>query len=181
MKVSQRVDVITNLVGFQACWVACVAYGQPWAAIVVAGLLIWHCFIADSKEWPLVVLFSLLGIGLDNLSYLLGYISFPDHDSLFIPTWLMLLWLAFATTLRHSLATLMRYPRVIVPLALVAAPWSYFMGHHLGSIDITGTGYLVIAFGWAILLGIFSWCFFKPRMASSATDTDSSSAKQSRS
>ena len=158
MKVSQRVDVITNLVGFQACWVACVAYGQPWAAIVVAGLLIWHCFIADSKEWPLVVLFSLLGIGLDNLSYLLGYISFPDHDSLFIPTWLMLLWLAFATTLRHSLATLMRYPRVI-----------------------TGTGYLVIAFGWAILLGIFSWCFFKPRMASSATDTDSSSIKQSRS
>jgi hypothetical protein len=74
MKVSQRVDVITNLVGFQACWVACVAYGQPWAAIVVAGLLIWHCFIADSKEWPLVVLFSLQGIGLDNLSYLRRYI-----------------------------------------------------------------------------------------------------------
>lgn len=180
MKISQRVDVITNLVGFQACWIACVAYGQPWAAIVVAGLLIWHSFIADSKEWPLVMLFSLLGIGLDNLSYWLGYISFPDHDSLFIPTWLMLLWLAFATTLRHSLATLMRYPRVIVPLALVAAPWSYFMGHHLGSIDITGNGYLVIAFGWATLLGIFSWCFFTSKATVNQTNANSNNIKSLR-
>jgi len=180
MKISQRLDMISNLVGFQVCWVACVAYGQPWAGLAVAGLLIWHSFVADKQEWPLIFLFAAIGIALDNLSYRLGYISFTEHDAVLIPTWLMLLWVAFATTLRHSLATLMRYPRVIIPLAMVAAPWSYFMGQHLGVINITGTGYLLIGLGWGCLLGLFSWYFFMPRESKKNDIVDSDTTQQTR-
>ncbi len=147
---------LLNLLGFQLCWFACVVGGDVWAAGAVGLFLLWHLRITDRQEWWLIAGLGFAGVALDTLWYQLGLMRFPDTVTVLIPLWLMLLWLAFAATLRHSLGYLFQRPMLLGVVSLIAAPFSYFAGSKLGAIELSSLTLVVIGISWGVLMVISS-------------------------
>lgn len=152
-----QAKLIGNVVIFQACWLACVLGGNMAALVSLPVLLVWHRYLLQPSELPLLAGVSIVGIAADSLLFAIGWIHFPNHHGWIIPPWLMVLWFAFATTLRHSLAWLMQRPLWAAVLGAVAAPWSYYAGMKLEVVIIPWSGFIAIAVIWALLLGTVSW------------------------
>ena len=144
---------LVNMLGFQLCWFACVMGGNLTGLVVVSAFMFWHCRIAERREWLLIAVVTVSGAALDTLWYQLGLMSFSaDHQLAFIPPWLLLLWLAFSATLRHSLSFLFSRPLLMAVASAMAAPLSYFAGTRLGALSVSYEGLLVISVSWALLM-----------------------------
>lgn len=150
---------VINAVAFQLCWFACVLGGSLWAAATVAVFLIWHAQVIQKYEWRFIIAGTLAGITIDSLWYTLGVIQFPNDNLLFIPPWLMLLWLAFNCTLQHSLITFFQRPWLIASISAIAAPLSYYAGAAIGAIELSDNGLVAVGLGWGLLMGGLSWAF----------------------
>lgn len=148
----QKLALPINVIGFQLCWIACVVGGNSWAIPVCAAFFVWHWQVLKNGEPMLLAAFAITGVLFDTALYKAGLLSFPGHDAWFIPLWLMLLWLAFACTLRHSLDWLLRKPWLAALLGLTAAPWSYYAGDLLGAVDAAPAALIMIGIGWAMLM-----------------------------
>lgn len=141
-----------NVIGFQLSWIACVAGGTLWAIPVCAAFFAWHWQVKKPAEPALVAAFAVTGILFDTALYQAGLLKFPGHSLFVIPVWLMLLWVAFACTLRHSLDWLLQRPWLAALLGLLAAPWSYYAGELLGAVNTTPEALLLIGIGWGMLM-----------------------------
>ncbi|MFC3681542.1 DUF2878 domain-containing protein [Bacterioplanoides pacificum] len=148
---------VINALLFQACWLACVIGGDPWAFAALLLLLVVHAgWLLTRQEFSreLVIVLPVIsaGIAFDTLLLHVGWLSFADHNSAVIPFWLMVLWLAFACTLRHSLAGLIRRRWLALLLGGLGAPWSYYLGDKLGAVNATTEGLIAIGLFWGALL-----------------------------
>src|SRR5690606_24068327 len=148
----QKLALPINVSGFQLCWIACVVGGNSWAIPVCAAFFVWHWQVLKPGEPMLLTAFALTGVLFDTALYKAGLLSFPGHDAWFIPLWLMLLCLAFACTLRHSLDWLLRKPWLAALLGLTAAPWRYSAGDLLGAVGAATAALIMIGLGWAMLM-----------------------------
>lgn len=149
--------ILANAVLFQLCWVACVIGGDIWALMGLILLAVVHVgWVVErsdlQQEFHLILPVISLGIGFDTLLFHLGWLSFPQHTSFIIPFWLMALWLAFAATLRHSLAGLLKRYWFAALFGAAGAPWSYFLGSRLGAVEATPAAFIAISLFWAALL-----------------------------
>lgn len=149
--------ILANAVLFQLCWVACVVGGDSWALASLILLAIVHVgWVVDRAdlqyEFRLILPVISVGIGFDTLLFHLGWLSFPQHSSFVIPFWLMALWLAFATTLRHSLAGLLKRYWIAALFGAAGAPWSYFLGSKFGAVEASPAALIAISLFWAALL-----------------------------
>lgn len=153
---SERFALIANLVGFQCCWAACVVGGSVWASLMVPLFYMWHWHQRHTNELVLIAAIVLFGTLHDSLLQRLGLFAFPEHSSALIPVWLILLWSAFAATLLHSLSWLLKRPWLAALFGGLGAPWSYYAGSLLNSIELTQPALAVIALSWAVLLGTVS-------------------------
>src|SRR5690606_3392891 len=110
----QMLALPINVAGFQLCCIAGVVGGNSWAVPVCAAFFVWHWQVLKNGEPMLLAAFAITGVLFDTALYKAGLLSFPGHSAALIPLWLMLLWLAFACTLRHSLDWLLRKPWLAV-------------------------------------------------------------------
>ncbi|WP_025770718.1 DUF2878 domain-containing protein [Thioalkalivibrio sp. HK1] len=164
-----------NFLGFQSVWFACVVgAGQglvglgPLAAVLWLGL---HLFLSRraaeyesgrSKadeigiELKLFLAAALIGGVLDSLLNTASLIAFPAHARLDIaslsisPPWMIVLWGAFATTLRHSLDWMRRRYALALCAGAIFGPLAYLAGERLGAIDLAPSfqGPLAVAVVW---------------------------------
>jgi hypothetical protein len=68
------------------------------------------------------------------------------------------LWLAFASTINHSLKWVARIPYAAHLSGLLGAPLSYLAAERLGAVSFglsTSATYVLLGFVWLILLNIF--------------------------
>lgn len=86
-----------------------------------------------SEIWLLLAIF-ILGFGHDLLLIMLGVLQKPTGGML-PPLWLSVLWLAFATTINHSLKTIMDKKALFMALAVVGGPICYKLGVELTDIS----------------------------------------------
>ncbi|WP_296044446.1 DUF2878 domain-containing protein [uncultured Alteromonas sp.] len=150
---------LINFIGFQACWWLLILFeDQYWWA--VAGLLVAHVFFVRSSavELAVVAVVALTGVVIDSLLALSGvYIFSGAGQFLPIPMWLIVLWLAFASTIRHSLAYLSEHYVLAAFLGAVGGTLSYIGGMKLGAVAF-GHGFYatVILLGgiWACLMPV---------------------------
>ncbi|MHC8377336.1 DUF2878 family protein [Pseudomonas sp. MDT1-16] len=77
---------------------------RPWTALIAIACLATHLlWIAnDPNEWRILLRVATCGWVLDSILVHLGLFSFSD-TTIVLPLWLAMLWLLFASTLRHSL------------------------------------------------------------------------------
>jgi hypothetical protein len=165
--------IIVNAIGFQLAWFICVQGNDFFAALAAIASIIFYQMMFNTrlKTWKILIAFALLGYlgdGIISIIFNLDYSGSLDdgnHLSVLAPLWLLSLWLAFATTLNHSMQWLFKTPYLTVFVALFFVPISYFAGitmsgstfsasassFNIGSMA-NGSFFIVEGLWWAILL-----------------------------
>lgn len=149
--------VILNALGFQVVWFICVQGNNLNAALACIVLMIFHQFVfkINLKAWPLLIAFSLVGYLGDSIIAGVLQIRYTDSLSHLAPLWLLSLWLAFATTLNHSMKWIFKTPTLTMCIALFVVPISYLIGINLSGSALRGSYsvfYFVEGVWWTALL-----------------------------
>jgi len=153
---------------FQVSWPACVAgaaYGWGWPGFLVVGLLaFWqlHPKNRHPTDWTLVWVCLVLGVVLDTLWIQMGLIEYamPWPSAEFAPAWIMLLWLALALAINHSLQFFKSRLWWAALFGGIGSPMSYYAGSRLGAAEwVAPIWQVALATGlsWAILLPALFW------------------------
>jgi hypothetical protein len=154
--------LLTNIIGFQAGWFACVlgaARGWWWLGPLLVAAIAGAWLLVAPRPRGLAVLLALTGIvGLcwDSALALLGLIAYrpgPLSPPL-APLWILAMWVLFATTLQVSLRWLRGRWWLAALLGALLAPLAYVGGAHLGALQLLQpqVALLAQAAGWALLL-----------------------------
>lgn len=155
-----RFDLVANFLIFQLGWFVSVlgaAYGWPWAgALYAVTWLAVHSLALGSgrgEALRLALAAAALGYVIDSALVLGGAIAFPEQTRLGWPSplWMMVLWLMFSMTLRHSLGWLRGRYLLAATLGAVGGPLAYWAGEQLGAIQLTGAiGAAAVAVAWIL-------------------------------
>ncbi len=161
----RHLPVIFNIIWFEVCWIACVMLGNIAAVIVLSLILFTYLIVPKLRPeiWLLLAIFA-LGFTVDSVLISTGVLQ-QSSGGFFPPLWLSVLWLAFATTINHSLKSLMDKKLLFLLLALVGGPLSYKVGVNLTdiqfglgpwlSLSVLAAVWLVA--GYMILMMYFRW------------------------
>jgi Protein of unknown function (DUF2878) len=146
---------LANAVLFNLSWFAIVVSQTSGIALGVVALhLAAHIVLVgrDRGEILLIALVSLFGVALDQVLFLLGVFNVGGQSAL-APLWLSCLWPVFATTLRHSFASLHGRPWLAALVGGVGGALSYVAGVHLSDVDFSSPlwGPVVVGVLWALL------------------------------
>lgn len=156
-----RLSLVANYLGFQVCWAACVLGGDAWALPIVGVFLAAHIWVHGKAEWRLIALVTFVGIIMDGTLSSLGVITFNNRSPAFwaanggvIPFWMIGLWAAFASTLRHSLRAVVHH-RIGAPLlGFMGGPLSYLAGERLDALALTDIALPVLGVCWGVLMWV---------------------------
>ena len=139
-----------NYVGLQALWLVAVssaARGRVWPTLLALALFalyqLWPTRRARG-DWQLLLAAVALGLLLDTTLAAGDWVRYaaPWPGSVLAPAWILALWLGFALTLNHSLATVMQRPWLAVVLGAVFGPQRNAL--------------LALAIGWGAACGLLS-------------------------
>lgn len=191
-RLADNKEIIANAVGFQLVWFICVQGNNFYAIVAVLVLLLLYrfTFSPNLKAWKALIIFSVLGYlgdGLISYVFQLNYAeatgifsssipndtvalstenssyALPNPLTIFAPLWLLSLWIAFATTLNHSMKWILKTPALIIVIALFLVPISYLAGIKLSSSQFmaslndlnTFSFFLIEGVWWALLLSLY--------------------------
>jgi Protein of unknown function (DUF2878) len=132
---------IINFAGFQIAWIASV-WGastghEILATAIVLALIGLHLLQSPFPvaEARLIMIVGALGFTIDTTLGRAALLVFHS-DGRFCPLWLVILWSAFGTTLRNSLAWLRDRPVSAVTMGAVFGPLSYYGGERFGALSL---------------------------------------------
>jgi hypothetical protein len=153
-----------NFAIYQLAWFAVIlgaARGHAWLgaamALLVTGIHLW--LRREPLEFRLVGIAVMLGLVIDTTLTATGQVQFASGGSLPIaPYWMLALWVAFATTLNHSLRWLMRRPIVAAMAGAVFGPLAYLAGEKLGALSLPSPAIALpmLAASWWVAMGLLA-------------------------
>ena len=149
-----------NVVLYEAVWFVAVL-GRERLALLAFALVAAHLALCRDRprEIVLILLVTAIGVATDAALTLGGVFAFdPRPSPLPVPLWLVAIWLAFAGTLRHALAPVLRRAPLAIALGVVGGPLSYLGAERLGAVSLPqGAAFtaLVLAPVWAALMTLF--------------------------
>ena len=155
---------IYNVLGFKACWWACVlgaVNGQKYLGPVLVLLyLAIHIYYLPQESRPseinLLLFAAIFGTLADSLLLNLGLLIYKGTTFSFLaPFWITAMWVGFTATLNHSFKGLDGKFFIQLILGLVFGPISYLTGKSFGAINFSSqypesTILIVIALTWGI-------------------------------
>ena len=161
-------DFLVNHGLFQAAWPACVigaAFDFAWAGVLVVGMLVfWQLHASRRHPLDALIVGACLSIGLilDTAWIRLGLLEYamPWPSPEYAPAWIMLLWLALALVINHSMALFKQRLLLIAALGGVGSPLSYFAGSRFGAVEWMAPAWQVVlatGLSWAIILPALFW------------------------
>jgi hypothetical protein len=157
-----RGRTLLNAGFFQLGWFACVLGAQrPWLLLIAITCLAIHLLWISKNpdEWRLLLWVAACGWVLDSALLHLGVFQFPGA-MLVLPLWLAILWLLFASTLRHSLSWTKRPWWMGSLLGAFGGPLSYWGGARLADVGLplgVWPSVLILALIWALLMPALHW------------------------
>ena len=147
--------MILNFIFFQIIWFGCIVLGNVFLPVALVLILI-HFNHMDSTEHDshIMILAGAVGFALDSTLMHLGVMTFESGlvSEFFIPPWLIMLWIAFAMTLNHSLYYFQEKPLFAFIGGAISGPLSYLAGERLGAVQF-GYDTLTTAIIFACLWG----------------------------
>lgn len=161
---NHNINLVINVVLFQATWFSLVM-GPLLLACLLLGILLAHAIFYSGnikREIGFALCVVFFGVISDSLMMVFNVYTLPSPSSFsqhLIPSWLMLLWVAFSFSLKHSLNWMFGMPKLMLILLMIAGPVSYYAGAQLNSdriqieydlmhwMFIQWTGLAVIIFG----------------------------------
>jgi len=155
---------LCNFVAYQLAWFAVVigaAQGYAWAG-ALAALAVAAVHLAlrrDPLELKLIGLAAGIGLLVDSTLAMTGQVKFASAwPEDFAPYWMLSLWVAFATTLNHSLRWLMQRPVAAAVAGALGGPLAYLAGAKLGALTLVTPAITltIIALLWTVAMVAFS-------------------------
>ena len=154
---------VYNVIAYQAVWFACVAgaaHDLPWVGALAAALVVGvHLALVDGWELDLklIALAALIGFAVDSALASAGLLQFRSGVWIagWTTYWMVALWIAFATTLRHSLRWLVSRPWAAACAGALGGPLAYYAGARLNALQLQSFASTLIAIG--ILWGAALW------------------------
>ena len=125
---------LLNFLAYQLAWFACVlgaAHDLAWAgaAFALAVTAVHLALRLDASELRLVVCAAAIGFLVDSVLVRAHFVEFASTSwDGWAPFWMVSLWMAFATTLNHSLRWLSSRPWVATLFGAMGGPLAYFAG-----------------------------------------------------
>ena len=161
-------DFLVNQGLFQAAWPACVigaSFEFAWAGVLVVGALVFWQLHASRRhvlDFRIVAWCLAIGLVLDTAWIRFGLLEYamPWPAADFAPAWIMLLWLALALVINHSMALFKQRLVLIAALGGVGSPLSYFAGSRFGAVEWMAPAWQVVlatGLSWAIILPALFW------------------------
>ncbi len=161
-------DLLVNQGLFQAAWPACVvgaAFNVAWTGwLVVGALAAWQLQASRRHrlDWRIIAVCLAVGLTLDTAWIRLGLLEYtmPWPSPNFAPAWIMLLWLALALVINHSMAVFKQRLLLVGVLGAVSSPLSYFAGSRFGAVEWLAPAWQVVlatGLSWAVLLPALFW------------------------
>jgi hypothetical protein len=165
---------LVNALTFQLVWFACVlgaADGAAWPGLVMASAHVALTLLFARSATPTFskpralaafVLAGVAGSAADVAQRSCGFIAYagPALGGVWVPLWIVALWIAFATTLSSSLAWLRGPMWLSVPFAALGAPLSYLGAERLGAVTIGAprlTSLAGVSVAWVIAFHGAQW------------------------
>ncbi len=153
---------------FQLAWPACVigaAHEIFWTGLLVVGaLVIWQLNRCNRHPLDLrmISVCLVLGFTLDTLWIQLGLLEFAMAwpSTQFAPFWILLLWIAVALVINHSMAAFKHRLMLLAVAGGIGSPVSYFAGSRFGAVEWVAPAWQVIlatGLSWAIVLPLLFW------------------------
>lgn len=169
---STNTKLLINAFAFQIVWFICVQGNNLYAALATLGLILLNqqIFKTNAKVWLVLLLFSIVGYLGDTAITLFIDLKYSNSLQSFAPIWLLSLWLAFSTTLNHSMNWLFNSPFIALAAGLLLVPLSYIAGITLSDSTMNDPYWMfILAEGtwWALLL-ISYQIFTRPNEATHA-------------
>jgi hypothetical protein len=131
-----------NLLAYQLAWLAVImaaARDLAWVGAVIA-LIVAASHLAlrpGSRELKLMGLCAGIGLLIDSTLAITGQVRFAAAwPADLAPYWMLCLWIAFATTLSHSMRWVMNRPVAAAAAGAVGGPLAYLAAGRLGALDI---------------------------------------------
>jgi hypothetical protein len=153
--------LLSNLIGFQLVWVSAVggaARGWWWAGpLALLAFASWQLAVSRSPraDAQLLLICAAVGMAIDTLWVQLGWMRFEAAVpwSGLAPVWIVAMWMGFALTLNHSMATLNSRPWLGAALGAIGGPLAYWAaGSAWGAVTIAEpAAYAGLALAWAVL------------------------------
>jgi hypothetical protein len=153
---------------FQLSWPACVigaAYGWLWTGLLVVGVMaLWQLNRANRHrlDGRMIAVCLALGLVLDTAWVRLGLLEFamPWPSAGYAPLWIMLLWLALALVINHSMSAFKHRLLLVGVLGGLGSPMSYFAGSRFGAVEWLAPAWQVVlatGISWALVLPLLFW------------------------
>ena len=159
--------LLVNFIGFQVGWFACVlgaANDKELLGMIIAlGIVIYHVVNqGDSrKELKLVLAATVIGLLWETWVLNLNILRYPSHpEALFwAPTWLIMMWALFATTINLSMAWLKGRWVLSVFMGAVFGPLAFIGGERLGAVVFLDStlSIITLSVGWGLLMPLLLW------------------------
>ena len=145
-----------NLIANNLIWIGCVIGREQAIWMVGPAVIAYVAFLIISRTIKIhqVAIPAVTGIAIDSSLTLSGFYQF-ENTSLILPLWLIILWIAFSTTLTSSLHIFGKNKIVAAAVGCVGIPANYFAGERLGAVVFGQTHLMTIVLLcilWAVCL-----------------------------
>ena len=156
--------VIFNALAFQLVWFVCVQGNNNVALIAALALMVCHLALFRPAKTELLTMAQLIGLGIlfDSLLMSSGLVQYHASHGFIIPGWLIALWIAFATTVHHSMTWIFSKPWLPALTGLCLVPFSYWAGIRFSGSEFTVHPIIFLltdGIVWALLLSVLWWRF----------------------
>jgi len=159
--------LLVNFIGFQVGWFACVlgaANDKELLGMIIAlGVIIYHVVTqCDSrKELKLVLAATAIGLLWETWVLNLDILRYPSHSELLFwpPSWLIMMWALFATTINLSMGWLKGRWVLSVFMGAVFGPLAFIGGEKLGAVVFLDStqSIVTLSIGWGLLMPLLLW------------------------
>ena len=159
--------LLVNFIGFQVGWFACVlgaANDKELLGMIIAlGVIIYHVVTQGDlrKELKLILVALAIGLLWETWVLNLDILRYPSHpESLFwAPSWLVMMWALFATTINLSMGWLKGRWILSVFMGAVFGPLAFIGGEKLGAVVFLDStlSIITLSVGWGLLMPLLLW------------------------
>ena len=157
-----KIKVFFTLTGYQLTWLACVfgenKYSNPYLGIFVGIFFLVLYFYINQNKYKFLKLSLLISIPGYFFDTLMVYSNIYQFNSainfLYLPYWMIILWLSFSTLFDEILIFLKRYKILAILLSATLGPFTYYLGEPIGVISINNTNlfFIFMTLFWVLLM-----------------------------
>lgn len=140
---------------FQLCWFAAVlgTYQWQWVTLVLTLATLLYCLKTDASSLKSIGVIITIGLVLDTLNQQLSVFVFP---TLWLPVWLLCLWVLFSWYAYQLKSILYRFPKTYVSIVGgLGGTASYLAGYKLQAVEFgfsVGTTLMILFVEWCAMM-----------------------------